>query len=84
MAIRFKLDLKGINELMKSSEMQSVLDEHGQKVAAQAKGLASDQDAEYDVKTYPINWIAVANISAANGNAVGDNLRNNTVVKALK
>lgn len=74
--VRFELNLKGLNELMKSEEMQQVLDEKGAQVAAAA-------GEGYEHRTYPINWIAVSTVSAETREAVKDNLENNTLLRAL-
>lgn len=79
--VDFKLDLKGLNALMKGAEMQAILQEKGQGVASRAKSMCSD--GEYSVRTKPIRWIAVCNISAENAEAVADGFENNTLLKAL-
>ena len=72
----FKLDLHGLNELMKSSEMQAHLHQAGQAVASAAGG-------DYDSKTYVINYVAVENIFPASAKAAHENFTNNTLLKAL-
>lgn len=72
----FKLDLPGLNELMKSSEMQAHLHQAGQAVASAAGG-------DYDSKTYVINYVAVENIFPASERAAHENFTNNTLLKAL-
>lgn len=79
--VRFELKLPGLNQLMKSPEMQSILTEKGQAVASRAQSMCPK--GEYSVRTYPINWIAVCNISAENAEAVRDGYKNNTLLKAL-
>lgn len=74
--LEIKLDLKGINEMMKSSEIQSHLNEAGEMVA-NASGL----DCKVETKT--INWIAVTNIATDTPKAYYENLKNNTLLKAL-
>lgn len=81
--VKFDLNLQGLNELMKSKEMQSILQEKGDMIVSRAKSMAEDSDAEYEAVTYPINWIAVTNIKASNGAAVRENLERNTLLKAL-
>ena len=81
--VDFKLNLPGLNQLMKSPEMQSVLAEKGAQVAASANGNAQSTRASYSASTKTINWIAVTTIRADNGAAVHDNLENNTLLKAL-
>lgn len=79
--VDFKLNLKGLNQLMKSSEMQSILQEKGGEVASKARSMCPD--GEYSVRTYPINWIAVCNVSAENYEALHDGYEHNTLIKAL-
>ena len=54
MANVFKLNLPGLNELMKSPEMQSHLARAGEAVANAA-------GSDYDHKTYKLNFVAVNN-----------------------
>ena len=81
--IDFKLDLPGLNQLMKSPEMQAILAQKGAQVAAAANSNAQSSRAHYSTDTKTINWIAVTTVRADNGAAVHDNLENNTLLKAL-
>ena len=72
----FKLNLPGLNELMKSPEMQSHLAQAGQAVASAA-------GSDYDHQTYVINFVAVENVFPASQKAAHDNYENNTLLKAL-
>ena len=81
--VDFKLDLPGLNQLMKSPEMQSILTEKGAKVMSTANGIAQDKDAKYGMDTKTINWIAVTRVRAENSAAIKENLENNTLLKAL-
>lgn len=76
MAKTFELNLTGLNELMKSAEMQSHLAQAGAAVA-QAAGT------DYDHQTYVLNYVAVENIYPASSDAAHDNYENNTLLKAL-
>jgi len=79
--VDFKLNLAGLNEIMKSGEMQSILDAKGNEIASRAKSMCPK--GEYSVRTYPINFIAVCNVSAENFWAIKDGYENNTLLKAL-
>ena len=79
--VKFKLNLPGLNQLMKSTEMQGILTQYGQAVSSRAQSMCPE--GEYAVRTYPINWIAVCNISAENYEAVKDGYEHNTLLKAL-
>jgi hypothetical protein len=52
----FELNLPGLNQLMKSAEMQKVLDK-------KAKAVQTAAGDGFNHRTYPINWIAVSTIS---------------------
>lgn len=72
----FKLDLAGLNQLMKSAEMQSILSQAGGRVASNAgKG--------YSHQGYVINWIAVENIFPVTKEAAYENAEKHTLLKAL-
>lgn len=81
--VDFKLNLPGLNQLMKSPEMQSILSEKGAGVMARAQANAQRSDAEYSMNTKTINWIAVTTVRAENGTAVYENLEHNTLLKSL-
>lgn len=81
--VKFTLDLKGLNQLMKGAEMQSILTQKGTEVLARANSIKQDPKAEYGTNTKVINYIAVTNVRAENRQAITENLKNNTLVKAL-
>lgn len=74
--VKFKLNLPGLNELMKSGEMQSALLEAGQAVASSAGD-------EYAAEVHVANWIAISNVYPDSKKAANDNFRHNTLLKAL-
>lgn len=80
---KVKLNLKGINQLMRGPECQAVLAEYGARVLSNAQSMAETDKAEFSADTKPIRWIAVTTIRADNGAAVYENLENNTLLKAL-
>ena len=81
--VKFELNLPGLNQLMKSPEMQGVLLQKANEVMSRANGLKQDPKAEFYTMSKAINYIAVANVRCANGEAVHENLENNTLLKAL-
>lgn len=81
--VDFKLDLRGLNELMKGPEMQSILNQQGSAVLSRAQSMAQMDGAEYSMNTRAINWIAVTTVRADNFEARKDNYDNNTLLKAL-
>lgn len=74
--IRFKLNLRGLNELMKSGEMQAVLNNAAGQIAASA-GNGYETEA-----AHPISFVAIASVRAATYDARKDNSDNNTLLKA--
>lgn len=81
--VDFKLNLRGLNELMKGPECQSVLAERGSEVLSRADGMKEIKRAEYSASTKPLNWIAVTTVRCDNALAVKDCLKHNTLIKAL-
>mgnify|MGYP007104054617 CR=1 FL=1 len=73
---RFELNMPGLNELMKSAEMQSVLDQKGAQVAAAAGN-------GYNKRTHVADFVAITNVYANTKEAKRENLRDNTLLKAL-
>lgn len=84
--VKFKLNLKGLNELMKGPEMQAVLDEKGARIMDAANNMAKgngNEKAEYSRSVWVGNWIAESQVRCDNSEAVHDNIENNTLLKAL-
>lgn len=74
--IRFKLEVRGLNELMKSGEMQAVLNDAAGRIA----GAAGDG---YDVEAaHPLSFAAIASVRASEYDSYYDCLENNTLLKA--
>ena len=74
--VQFKLNLKGLNELMKSEWMQGCLTEAGEAVA---NACGSD----YEAKTKVLNFVAVSNVNPMTESAYRENYKDNTMIKAL-
>lgn len=75
--VRFKLNLPGLNELMKSAAMQGVLNSAASSIAAAAGS------GDYKVEAaHSISFIAIASVSAATRKARKDCNENNTLLKA--
>lgn len=74
--VKFKLNLPGLNELMKSQEMQNALLEAGQAVATSA-------GSDYAAEVHTASWIAISNVYPDSKKAANDNFRHNTLLKAL-
>lgn len=74
--VRFKLDLAGLNQLMKSKEMQSVLN-------TAANQIASAAGDGYEVESaHSISFVAIAAVHASTQQARRENSENNTLLKA--
>ena len=74
--VKIELNLEGINEMMKSGPIQGAVLEAGQAVAAAA-------GEGYAAEVHQANWVAISNVYAETPEAKRDNLRNNTLLKAL-
>jgi len=75
--LKFKLNRKGVAELMKSKEMQEVLREY-------ATNIKNRCGEGYEQDMYIGKNRANAMVSAATYQAKSDNLKNNTILKAVK
>ena len=75
--MKFKLNRKGVSELMKSDEMQAVLDDKATEIKNRC-GDGYEQDAQVGKNR------ANAMVYADTYQAKADNLRNNTILKAVR
>ena len=74
--VKFKLNLAGLNEMMKSGEMQTVLNNAASQIAASA-------GPGFEIETaHPISFVAIAAVHAETAEAKRDNSENNTLLKA--
>lgn len=71
----FELNLAGLNELMKSPEMQRQLQQAGDAVAMAAGG-------DYGVRVHVASFTAIANVYPDSKESARDNYKHNTLVKA--
>lgn len=74
--VKFKLNLPGLNELMKSVEMQNALLEAGQAVANAA-------GSDYAAEVHKASWIAISNVYPDSKKAAHENFKENTLLKAV-
>ena len=74
--VEVKLNLQGINEVMKSPEIQSACEEAGRAVA-QAAG------SEYGTSSGTINYIAYCNVYPDSEDAAKENFEENSILKAV-
>lgn len=76
-SVDFELNLPGLNELMKSGEMQKILQEAAGRVQMTA-------GPGYESKVPIASYVAIAKIYPTDGKSFGDNMENNTLLKSLQ
>ena len=76
MSANFKLNMKGLNELMKSPEMEAALEEAGNAVANAA-------DGNYGVRVHQATWVAIANVYPEDKESARKAMRKGTLTRAL-
>lgn len=76
--VEFKLNLPGLNEIMKSGGMQSILNAAANSIA----GTAGDGYEAVIEQAHPISFIAIASVKTRNAKGRLDNNQNNTLLKA--
>lgn len=74
--VKFELNLPGLNELMKSPEMQAALDAAGEQVARKA-------GTDYATSARTGRWIGFSNVYPNSKSAAHENFESNTLLKAL-
>ena len=79
--VNFKLNLKGLNEVMKSQELQTLMQSSGEKIRNAAENMSNGGNFETETKT--INWIAVTNIRAKDDKAMKAVLDDNVLLKSI-
>ena len=78
--VEIRLNLPGINAVMKSQPIRDALQAAGDAVASGASGM---DGSDYAASTHLANWIAVANVFPNSKEAAHRNFRDNTLLKAL-
>lgn len=74
--VEFKLNLKGLNELMKSGEMQSILTDAANKIASAA-------GEGYEVEeAHPLSFAGISSVRANTYDSYYDALENKTLENA--
>ena len=79
--VKFKLNLKGLNDLMKSPAMQGILEEKGRQVGDSASGMS--EGGSFRVRTVSGRWIATTFVSADDEKAIEGVYEDNVLLKAL-
>lgn len=80
---RFELNIKGLQEIMKSAEMQNYIENIASEVEASANNMADDPLSKYGHKVKVLDYVAVGKIYPTNAQAARDNYNNNTLLKAM-
>ena len=75
--VEFELNSDGVRQLLKSAEMKRVCQTHAQRIANRA-------GTGYEVDTYTGSNRVNASVSTATADAYRDNLKNNTLLKAVR
>ena len=74
--VEFELDLDGLNELMKSPEMEAALESAGAAVANAA-------GSEYSHRVHQATFVSICNVYPESKKAARKNAKENTLLKAL-
>ena len=74
--VNFELNMQGLNEIMKSQEMQECLKQAGQAVAQRA-------GEGFEVDVHNADYTAVCYVDAKSQEAVRECYEDNTLLKAL-
>lgn len=74
--VQFELNLPGLNELMKSPEMESILDAAGAAVASAA-------GPDYGHRVHQASFVAICNVYPDSKEAAKENYEENTLLKAI-
>ena len=73
---KFKLNLAGLNELMKSAECQALMADAGRAVAQ----IAGEG---FDSEVHLASYVAISNVYPSSVRAARKNLKENTLLKAV-
>ena len=77
---KFKLNLKGLNELMKSPEMQDIMQSSGEKIRYAAAEMSNG--GEFEAETHLGTWAALTYVRAKDKKAIRACFKNNVLKKA--
>lgn len=77
----FELDIKGLQELMKSTEMQQILQETGASVADKATMLSGGENYGHDVRV--ASYVALGTIFPQSEAAAKASYQDNVLEKSL-
>ena len=78
--VKVELNPQGVVELFKSAEVQGWLEECGRHTADLANGMSG---LDYKSEVHNATFTAIANVYADTPETARDNIKNNTLTKAL-
>jgi hypothetical protein len=81
---RVEVNLKGINEMMSSSEVRDFMQHAGEAVAQAANQLSDGDNFKAETKTTKSGWIGLTEIFPNGERGEKMNLENNTMLKAAQ
>lgn len=76
---KFKLNLRGLNEIMKNKKMQGIVKTAADQIAKDASTMSGEK---YSSDMRVIDYVAVGTAFPASKEAARDNYENNTLLKA--
>ena len=79
--VDFELDIKGLQELMKSAEMQQILNETAASVASKASMQSGGEDFGQDVRV--ASYVAIGTVFPQSEAAAKASFQNNVLEKSL-
>lgn len=81
---RVELNIPGFTEFRKSPEMVSILHELAEDIASRATASASERGARYASDSKEMSSRAIASVYTDNAAAMREELKNNTLQKAVR
>ena len=79
--VDFELDIEGLQELMKSSEMQQILNETATSVAEKARMQTGNEDFGHDVRV--ASYVAIGTVFPQSEAAAKASYQDNVLEKSL-
>ena len=79
--VDFELDINGLRELMKSSEMQQILNETATNVADKARMQTGNEDFGHDVRV--ASYVAIGTVFPQSEAAARASFQDNVLEKSL-
>lgn len=79
--VEFELDIEGLQELMKSSEMQQILNETATNVADKARMQTGNEDFGHDVRV--ASYVAIGTVFPQSETAARASYQDNVLEKSL-